>query len=129
MVYAGYAYWVNRSGVVYCFRAETGEHCYTQRIGQSCWATPVGVGDRIYFFGKDGATTVLAAGPQFKKLAENMLWDPAQERAAANAGATEDTEEKRRSAAMFAGPVQYGVAVVGSTILIRTGKRLYCVRK
>ena len=120
---------MNRSGVVYCFDAETGEPRYTERTSQSCWATPVGVGDRVYFFGKDGATTVLAAGPKFEKLAENMLWDPAKLKADANVGADEDSEEKRRAAAMFAGPVQYGVAMVDGSLLIRTGERLYCIRK
>jgi outer membrane protein assembly factor BamB len=129
MVYAGHAYWVNRSGVVYCFDAKTGEPCYTQRIKQSCWATPLGIGDHVYFFGKDGLTTVLRSGPKFEVLAENELWDPSAPKPdAAKAAAEEDTEEKRKAAPMFAGATQYGVAAVTGSLLIRTGERLFCLR-
>ena len=74
MAHAGYAYWINRTGVVYCFDVATGKSVYTERITQSAWATPVGIGDRIYVFGKDGLTTVLATGPEFKVLGTNELW-------------------------------------------------------
>gem|GEM_PF-230739 len=76
LVYRGLAYWVNRAGVVFCYDAKTGEKHYAKRINQGCWATPVGVGDRVYIFGKDGLTTVIAAKPEFELLAENQLWDP-----------------------------------------------------
>ena len=76
MAHNGYAYWVNKVGVVYCFDLKTGEKCYTSRTNGICWVTPVGLGDRVYLFAKDGKTTVLATGPEFKILAENQLWDP-----------------------------------------------------
>ena len=129
MVYAGHAYWVNRSGVVYCFDAESGEPRYTERTKQSCWATPLGAGDRLYLFGKDGLTTVLRAGPKFEVLAENQLWDPATIKPNPAKAAEEDTEERRRAAAMFSGRVQYGIAVADGSLVIRTGDVLYCVRK
>ncbi len=118
VVYRGLAYWVNQVGVVFCFDAMTGELKYNARLAESCWATPVGVGDRIYFFGKDGATTVIAAGPQHQQLAVNYIWRP------------EDVkiEGDDQGARMFGGPIQYGVAVVDGSILIRTGSTLYCVR-
>jgi outer membrane protein assembly factor BamB len=75
-VHDGLAYWVNKAGVVFCYNAETGEKHYSKRIGQGCWATPVAIGDRLYVFGKDGLTTVLAAGPEYKLISENQLWDP-----------------------------------------------------
>lgn len=77
VVIDGYAYWVNKVGVVYCFDAKTGEEKFAERIKQPCWVTPVGIGDRIYLFGKDGLTTVIAKGPEFKILAQNELWDGA----------------------------------------------------
>jgi outer membrane protein assembly factor BamB len=129
MVHAGHAYWINRAGVVYCLHEATGESKYTQRTKQSCWATPLGVGDRVYFFGKDGITTVLAAGPEFKVLAENQLWNPDDFKPDPNAGKNEGTEQERASAAMFSGPVQYGIAAIDGSLLIRTGDRLYCVRQ
>ena len=128
-VYAGHAYWVNRVGVVYCFSAESGEKRYAERTKQSCWATPLGVGDRLYLFGKDGTTTVLRAGPKFEILAENQLWDPATVKPDPARIALEETEERRRSAAMFALPVQYGIAAIDGTLLIRTGDTLYCIRQ
>jgi outer membrane protein assembly factor BamB len=128
MVHAGHAYWVNRSGVVFCFDAATGEPCYTERIKQSCWATPLGLGDRVYFFGKDGLTTVLAAGPKFQILSENQAWDPDGIKPVVEPSAAEETEERRRAAAMFSGPTLYGVAAVNGSLLMRSGQTLYCVR-
>jgi hypothetical protein len=199
MVHAGYAYWVNRVGVVYCFDQKTGEKCYTNRTNGVCWATPVGLGDRIYIFGKDGKTTVIATGPEFKVLAENQLWDPDKvgndtlnrersrrggasgghgdhppaaggggeaakpaaaqpaetpadaatapaarpaEAPAAPSGdsagrgaggrpAMSDAEREANRAAgenRFADPVQYGVAIVNGSLVIRSGEVVYCVR-
>jgi outer membrane protein assembly factor BamB len=129
VVYAGHAYWVTRAGVVHCLDAETGEPRYAERVKQPCWATPLGVGDRLYLFGKDGLTTVLRAGPQFEVLAENQLWDPASVKVdTAAEAAQEETPERRQAAAMFAGPVQYGVAAVDGSLLVRTGDVLYCLR-
>ncbi len=128
IAHKGCSYWVNRVGVVYCLDSETGKLHYKERTKQSCWATPFATDDRLYFFGKDGTTSVLAAGPQFKVLAENVLWDPESIKPDANAGAKEPTEERRRAAAMFSGPTVYGVAVANDSIVIRVGDRLFCVR-
>jgi outer membrane protein assembly factor BamB len=127
-VHQGHAYWVNRVGALYCFDAETGQQRYAERIKQSCWATPLGVGDRLYFFGKDGITIVVHAGNKFEVLAENQLWDPASVKPDPAKLAAEETEERRRSAVVFAGRVQYGVAAVNGSLVIRTGDVLYCVR-
>lgn len=128
MVYAGHAYWVNRAGVVYCYDIATGELKYTERVKQSSWATPLGVCDRVYFFGKDGITTVIRAGAKFEILAENQLWDPDAIKPDPAAAEKEDTAERRAAAANFSGPVQYGIAALDGTLLIRTGEVLYCVR-
>lgn len=129
MVHAGHAYWTNRAGVVYCYNLETGKPQYTERVKQSSWATPLGVGDRVYFFGKDGVTTVIRAGEKFEILAENQLWNADDYKPDPAAAAKEDTPERRRAAENFSGPVQYGVAAVDGTLLIRTGDTLYCVRQ
>ena len=55
-------YILNDKGVLYCLDYETGKRHYIKRIGTSCWATPVVVKDKIYFFGKDGKTTVVKSG-------------------------------------------------------------------
>ncbi len=76
IAHQGCAYWVNTQGVIFCFDVQSGKLHYKQRSKQSCWATPIGIGDRVYFFGKEGITTVLAAGPEYKVIAENDLWNP-----------------------------------------------------
>ena len=207
MVHRGLAYWVNRVGVVFCFDAETGEKKFAKRIAQGCWATPTGIDDRIYIFGKDGVTTVLAAGPEYQVLAENTLWDPltagdesqarnraagrepgetrrggteghghgdAPAKGAGDAGSTDDKkptgakegnasagkplpeaakakpapaneeggarrsgrprspEDEAKARAQgegrFADPIQYGVAIVEGSIVVRTGDTVYCLR-
>jgi outer membrane protein assembly factor BamB len=62
-------------------------------------ASPVSAEGRLYFFARDGKTTVLRAGRQLEKLAENKL----------------------------DGPVSGTPAFVGGTILVRTEGGLYCL--
>jgi outer membrane protein assembly factor BamB len=128
-VHQGYAYWVNRVGVVYCLNAATGEQKYAQRTKQSCWATPLAIGDRIYFFGKEGATTVLAAGPEFRQLAVNELWNADTPPSDNGAPKTDETSPERKQAnAMFSGPTQYAAAAVSGSLLIRVGSHVFCIR-
>ena len=122
VIHGGQAYWVNRSGVVYCLDAASGEVHYNKRLAESCWATPLAVDDRIYFFGKAGNTTVLQAGEEYKVLAENVLWSEEAE-------AEKPKDAADPASAIFGGRTVYGVAAVNNSILIRTGNKLYCVRK
>lgn len=127
ILHDGYAYWINRAGVVYCFDAKTGEEVYTNRSKQACWATPYAVGDRIYLFGKEGLVTVIAAGREYQVLAENQTWN--EETLPKEAPlAEEDTEERRGAAAMFSQPTLYGYAVTDNSFLIRVGNAVICVR-
>jgi hypothetical protein len=126
MVHQGRAYWINRTGAVFCFNAQTGESLYQGRISQMCWATPVGVGDRLYCFGKDGATTVLSAGDSFEILAENELWD-AEATPVDQAIIDQETDPvRKRAAAMHAKPEVHAVVATPGRILLRTGTVLYC---
>ena len=127
IMHDGLAYWINRVGVIYCFDAATGASVYRERTKQSCWATPYAVGDRIYWFGKDGLTTVIAAGREFKVLAENQLWRPEDLKPEEAAPASESTEERQRGAAMFSGPTLYGYAVANNRFVIRIGNQAFCV--
>jgi outer membrane protein assembly factor BamB len=70
------AYYLNSVGVLFCIDSATGETHYTQRLGTTCWATPIVAGENIFFFGKDGTTQVIKSGPTFVKVATNQLWDP-----------------------------------------------------
>ena len=113
IVHAGHAYYTNRSGVLYCLDAESGRTAYTARLAESNWATPVGIRDRVYFFGKSGTTTVISSGKDENVLAENLLWNPT------GGGGP----------GRFAGEIQYGVAVTGAGLLVRTGSRLFLIAK
>ncbi|MGL4465457.1 MAG: PQQ-binding-like beta-propeller repeat protein, partial [Planctomycetia bacterium] len=128
IVFKDCAYWVNSVGVVFCLNAATGDVLYSERLKQTCWATPLGVGDRVYFFGKDGLTTVLAAGPTYRVVAENALWKKEEAAAPPPAAAEKEaTPERRRAAGNFSGPIQYGYAVVDDGLVLRTGSELYLV--
>lgn len=127
IMHEGLAYWINRAGVVYCFDAQTGEQVYANRIEQSCWATPIAVGDRIYFFGQQGLVTVLAAGREFKILAENESWNEGTLPAEAPLG-EETSEERKAAAAMFSKPTLYGAAAVDGTLVMRVGNCVIAVR-
>lgn len=127
IVHNGFAYWLNRTGAVFCVNAKTGELVYQERL-ESAWATPMGLGDRIYFFAqKKGLTSVIAAGPEFKLLSKNRLWneEPADD---SLKSAAPESGQRAAAASRFGGQTTYGAAAVSGSLLIRTGNMLYCIR-
>ena len=126
---AGYVYWVNRAGVVFCHDFHTGEQCYSERLSSPCWATPFQIGNRIYFFGKNGITDVIKTGPEFIILSTNELWDSEDDTLDAKLIASETDKERKASATLFAGRIQYGITAVTGSLVIRTGDKLFCIRK
>ena len=68
-------YGIEDNGVVTCWEAMTGKVVWSERIGGHYSASPLAAGDRIYLFSEEGKTTVLAAGREYKKLAESQLGD------------------------------------------------------
>lgn len=114
IVHEGLAYFVNATGVLFCLDLETGEELYAERTPESVWATPLAVGDRVYLVGQKGTTTVVAAGREFRALAENRLWEEQP------ADAIED-----RGGPSAGGDIQYAVAAVRGHLLIRSGRKLY----
>jgi outer membrane protein assembly factor BamB len=125
IAHAGVAYWVCNSGRVTGFDAKTGEQLFNEELAEPCWATPLAVDDRIYFFGRDGTTTVIAQGRTFKTLAVNTLWKQHKRNEPATAASSELTDEDDP---LFESPAQYSVAAVDGRILIRSGTAVYCVR-
>ncbi|MGL4551575.1 MAG: PQQ-binding-like beta-propeller repeat protein, partial [Gemmataceae bacterium] len=143
LAHAGHAYFVTKIGLVHCVDLNTGEERYARRLDDASWATPVGAGGHVFFFGKDGVTTVLKAGPAFEKVATNRLWsagDFGKRREEAKAAAKalpspppgkgpgggpplpkEELEATRYSAV---GDVVYGVAAVDGAFFVRTGTEL-----
>lgn len=111
IAYKGHAYYTNRAGVVYCLDLATGETVYNSRLAESNWATPIGVGDHIFFFGKGGVTTVLKTGSEKQQVVENKLW----------------TGGGDGGPGGFGGEIQYGIAALPDGFIIRTGSRLFRV--
>jgi outer membrane protein assembly factor BamB len=68
-------YMINDDGVATCLDAKTGDQIWSERLEDKFWASPVCVEGRIYCFGQNGLCPVLAAGREFKLLAENRLGD------------------------------------------------------
>jgi outer membrane protein assembly factor BamB len=64
---------VNDVGIASCIEAKTGTLVWQQRVGGTFSASPLAAAGRVYLFDEDGKTTVLAAGREFKVLAENLL--------------------------------------------------------
>ena len=111
MVYKGHAYFTNRAGVVFCIDAATGETQYTARMPESNWATPIGIGEHVFFFGKGGTTLVIETGPEKNFVEENRLWN--------------STAAEGRGG--FSGEIQYGVAPLQNGFIVRTGTRLFLI--
>jgi len=114
----GCCYWTNPQGVLFCLDSTTGKQHYSKRLPcGACWATPLGIGDRIYFFGKEGETVVVKSGSTFEQLSQgNFVLD-------------RDAENDKVAAApgvgRSSGPSIYaGIAIEGA-MLIRVGDALY----
>lgn len=64
---------VTDNGIAFCLRSDTGEEIWKHRLSGDFSASPLYAGDRIYFFGQNGTTTVLSAGETPSELARNKL--------------------------------------------------------
>ena len=80
LYHGGYLYWLSNRGVATCVNAENGEVVYEERMeiegsGDKIYSSPVLVDGKILHVTREGGTIVLAAGPEFKLLAQNDLGD------------------------------------------------------
>lgn len=105
LIHRGCVYIVNKVGALSCLNLQTGNILWTTRIGSSTWASPIAAGDLLYFFGKDGDTTVMEVSPNQREEVPPIV--------SVNTVATESRV--------------YGVAAINGTFLIRTGKKLICI--
>jgi len=69
-------YLVNDAGIAQCLDAATGEVRWVQRLPGNYSASPVAAAGRIYFVNEEGLTTVVAAGTEFRSLAQNLVEGP-----------------------------------------------------
>lgn len=119
VVHAGVAYFVNRAGVLYGLDLGSGEELFAKRLQGSTWATPIAVGEQIFFFGRDGKVSVLAASDPKQTVTS---WDalPASPKEA------QEPAAERRSP-MGSGPVLYAATWLGETVLLRRGDQLFAI--
>lgn len=113
----GMAYFINRGGVLYGLDLQTGEERFAERLeGGSAWATPIGIGNRVYVFGKDGRVNVVEGRDADLAMTtwESLPSDP------------EPAEAGR--AGRFSGSVLYAAVWCDGLILMRRGDRLFAVR-
>jgi outer membrane protein assembly factor BamB len=97
----GLLFMVTDSGIASCVDAVTGAQQWQERLGGDYAASVLCAGDRVYFFGQDGKTTVAKAGRSFEVLATSRLSD-----------------------GFMASP-----AVAGNALVLRTKTHLYRIAK
>jgi outer membrane protein assembly factor BamB len=78
IVKADHLYAVIDAGMAVCWKSDTGEELWKERLGGDFFASPVMVDDLIYASNVGGKTFVFEATPQtFKLIAQNQLGDEA----------------------------------------------------
>jgi outer membrane protein assembly factor BamB len=70
-----YFFVVNDDGLATCWEASSGNMMWKERLGKHHSASPVAVGDLLYFPADEGTTFVIKGGPEFKVVAKNPLGD------------------------------------------------------
>lgn len=146
LAHEGFAYFVTGQGVMYCLDLATGEQKYAERIGESSWATPIAIEDRVYCFGKGGSFAVLKAGPSFELLAQGRTWPEGESETSPDKGSSDlpaglggggparpgganQGAQRGGASPISSGATQYAAAVVPGKILIRRGGAMYCIAK
>jgi outer membrane protein assembly factor BamB len=65
----GLLFLANNAGVATCLDAATGKELWKQRFAAAFRATPLVAGNKVYFLGKEGKTTIVEAAREFKVIA------------------------------------------------------------
>lgn len=105
-------YW-GSGGIFYAANSETGEYVYKERLprkggaaqgfGSADYSSPVAMGDRIIFFGRNGESYVVKAGDTFELMAHNDAFE-------------DDSSDFSSTPAISDGD-----------LFMRSGDRLYCI--
>lgn len=66
---------IDDGGIASCIEAKTGTEVWRERVSGNYSASPLYADGKMYFFSEEGKATVVAAGREFKVLAENTLDD------------------------------------------------------
>jgi outer membrane protein assembly factor BamB len=74
LVHDSHLYAVTDAGIAYCWKTETGETLWQERLRGPISASPILVGDHIYIFNERGAGWIIRATPErFQVVAKNEL--------------------------------------------------------
>ncbi len=76
VVYRKRLYLAGDTGLLRCYNAQTGEVLYQQRLGGRFTSSLVAGDGKVYAVSNAGTVFVIAAGDQFKLLAENRMGHP-----------------------------------------------------
>ena len=97
----GLVFLATNPGAAVCLDAETGKELWKERLSEGFRATPLVGGHNVYFFGKDGKTTVVEARREFHVVGRGELGEE-----------------------IVASP-----AAPGNELVVRTKGHLYCIRE
>lgn len=78
IVYGDYLYVCRINGILLCYDARTGEEVYKQRVGSmngAFTASPVASDGKLYLADEYGDVHIVQAGPEFKLVATNRLYE------------------------------------------------------
>jgi outer membrane protein assembly factor BamB len=151
-----YVYYVNKVGVLYCVDSLTGKQYFAKRIGNPCWASPLGVThasgkSHVYLPLLNGTVIVLETDDSYQEIGRNRVWaaDEHQEMAElaaamrkANQVPADQAKPKEGPERILGGlsekqlhqmfeygdPTIYGIAAVDGHLVVRTGMVLYCIK-
>jgi len=73
IAYEDYFFVVSDLGYASCFQAKTGERHWLEKLGRHHSASPVAVGDLLYFTADEGDTYIVKAGPKFEVVKKNPI--------------------------------------------------------
>ncbi len=98
----GHVYGITDGGIATCYKADSGDIIWQERIGGNHSASPVLADGKIYFLSEAGDTAIIEASPKFSGIL-----------------ATNSVSEK----------CQASMAISQGNIFIRSDKHLFCIGK
>ena len=101
LVHDGHLYVANATGIAECIEVQTGKTVWKERLGGHLWGSMLLADGKLYVSNLEGETFIVAASPQFKRLASNSL-----------------------------GEALYGAfAASDGELFVRTYQHLYCIKQ
>ena len=133
IVYGDQLYACMDHGVLSCFTLQTGERLYQERLnGTGFTASPVAADGKLYFTSENGLVHVVAAGPEYRRIASNEMGDDCMATPAI-AGGLLIVRTRSRVVAIGNPPEETATACIPSCksirrqgFLSRLGRRLRC---